>query len=253
MTSFEVTLFFVLCASSFSLQQPTFFKSTYKGLNRINPRAALSTSGEMLAVYYHDQTVAVVELGMNNELHNCELVEVYEPHEAIEVLKNLSSEVQPQQVSFQEMMKLMRQCDILDKMQGENSHTLSTIPKGNGDGINPLSLLSGIIPGTKWCGTGDIAENYHDLGEEASIDRCCRSHDLCPVKVRAQRMRYNLTNYSLYTKSHCNCDDLLYKCLKAASHPSGNVMGRIYFNLVKVPCIEDEGTKKRFTSVKMYY
>lgn len=30
--------------------------------------------------------------------------------------------------------------------------------------------------------------------------RCCRSHDLCPVKIRAQQTRYNLTNYSVYTK-----------------------------------------------------
>lgn len=25
--------------------------------------------------------------------------------------------------------------------------------------------------GTKWCGAGDIAENYHDLGRETQIDR----------------------------------------------------------------------------------
>lgn len=29
---------------------------------------------------------------------------------------------------------------------------------------NPLSLFSGVFPGTKWCGTGDIAKNFHDLG-----------------------------------------------------------------------------------------
>lgn len=29
---------------------------------------------------------------------------------------------------------------------------------------NPLSLFSGVFPGTKWCGTGDVAKSYHDLG-----------------------------------------------------------------------------------------
>lgn len=54
--------------------------------------------------------------------------------------------------------------------------------------------------GTKWCGTGDIAMNYHDLGRESNMDKCCRNHDLCPIKIRAYGNRYNLTNDSLYTK-----------------------------------------------------
>lgn len=54
--------------------------------------------------------------------------------------------------------------------------------------------------GTKWCGTGDIATTYHDLGSDKDSDKCCRTHDLCPVKIRAFKQRYNLTNNSLYTK-----------------------------------------------------
>lgn len=145
----------------------------------------------------HDQTVAVVDLGINNELHNCNLIEVYEQEEATEVLRNLSLTTVPQKVSFQEMTKLMQQCELLDEikdneMSGSMINTMSKSIHGMG---SVLSLLSGILPGTKWCGAGDIAENYHDLGQEAQIDRCCRSHDLCPVKVRAQQTRYNLTNF----------------------------------------------------------
>lgn len=33
-----------------------------------------------------------------------------------------------------------------------------------------------------------------------TMDKCCRAHDLCPVKVRGYSARYNLTNESLYTK-----------------------------------------------------
>lgn len=54
--------------------------------------------------------------------------------------------------------------------------------------------------GTKWCGTGDIASTYNDLGTETIMDRCCRTHDLCPVKIRAYQRRYKLHNNSLYTK-----------------------------------------------------
>jgi hypothetical protein len=42
---------------------------------------------------------------------------------------------------------------------------------------NPLSVLNGVFPGTKWCGTGDIAKSFHDIGAEKSTDRCCRGEE----------------------------------------------------------------------------
>ncbi|XP_043264352.1 uncharacterized protein LOC122404466 isoform X1 [Colletes gigas] len=256
-------LLLVLAISSISLQQPIFFANKFKGLHGVTLRTNMLDRGEITAVYYHDQTVAVVEIGTNNELHDCNLIEVYEPDEANEILRNLSSTTIPQSVSFKELTRLMLQCELLDKIQHNAlvTSTMGTLSRGNHVVSNSLSLLSGILPGTKWCGTGDIAENYHDLGHEVEIDRCCRTHDLCPVKVRAQRTRYNLTNYSLYTKSHCVCDEALYKCLKAANHPTANIMGHIYFNLVKVSCIEDVtgnertsiGPVRRFIPVKMNF
>lgn len=54
--------------------------------------------------------------------------------------------------------------------------------------------------GTKWCGSGDLATSFFDLGTEVKLDMCCRTHDLCPSKVRAHSTRYNITNESMYTK-----------------------------------------------------
>lgn len=91
------------------------------------------------------------------------------------------------------MLKLMQQCNQVDrnrevtkrKAQGfaalyeRNSeirddsdyNTQSDAPDPppdedeNNRGLgNPFSLFSGVFPGTKWCGTGDIARNFHDLG-----------------------------------------------------------------------------------------
>ncbi|KAJ2938014.1 hypothetical protein O0L34_g14466 [Tuta absoluta] len=104
--------------------------------------------------------------------------------------------------------------------------------------------------GTKWCGTGDIAGNYHDLGADRRLDRCCRTHDLCPTKVRAFSRRYNLTNNSLYSKSHCKCDDMLFECLKATNTSASHLMGHIYFNLVQVPCLEDAPNGRKFRDAK---
>ena len=90
------------------------------------------------------------------------------------------------------------------------------------------------------------------------MDKCCRAHDHCPVKVKAFSNSYGATNYHLYTKSHCACDDLFYKvrvnlhpqisfvkkikslqCLKtAAASGSGRAraIGNLFFNVLSLQC-----------------
>lgn len=75
MSSTGWILFLIVVISSNSVQQPTFFKNTFKGLNGIVPKTMFDRN-EIRAVYYYEQTVAVVDLGSNNELHNCNLIEV---------------------------------------------------------------------------------------------------------------------------------------------------------------------------------
>ncbi|CAD6208422.1 GSCOCG00003434001-RA-CDS [Cotesia congregata] len=227
-----------------SLSQPLLARSTYKGLRGVFlPSVKLRSADFKRAVYYHDQAVAVVDINENNEMLNCDIIEVYEPNEAGEVLGNLSISSHPTEIAFSQMTSLMYRCEMLDRIQRSQDKIKST-PKGaferaNMFGTHALNLFSGILPGTKWCGTGDIAENYHDLGSDTEIDQCCRTHDLCPVKIRAQQNRYNLTNYSLYSKSHCDCDNAFYQCLKNLDSPTASIMGKLYFNVVKVGCIED--------------
>jgi len=74
-----------------------------------------------------------------------------------------------------------RDSELKDDEQDENvqgdAPFVDKSPENENRGIlsgNPFSLLSGVFPGTKWCGTGDIAKNFHDLGEEKDMDRCCR-------------------------------------------------------------------------------
>uniref|UniRef100_A0A4Y0BJB1 Phospholipase A2 n=1 Tax=Anopheles funestus TaxID=62324 RepID=A0A4Y0BJB1_ANOFN len=246
-------------------------------------------------IYFHDQTVAVVELGPAKRLIGCELIEIYNDGDGVELLRNLSTINRPLEISFRDMIKLMEQCEQIDRLNERNSYRpvegsdsspiayriagperegaeeestnnsgsatsnnggfLAMIMKNRSSkrGIfysSSFSLLSGIIPGTKWCGTGDIAESYHDLGEDASMDRCCRTHDLCPMKVRAYQKRYNLSNNSIYTKSHCKCDDMLFECLKHTNTSAAQVMGSVYFNLVQVPCVEDTPAGPQFRKAR---
>lgn len=73
------------------------------------------------------------------------------------------------------MLNLMNQCDIVEKQNMKRNERRNAKPS-NDDGDdtskafqfknNPFSVFSGIIPGTKWCGTGDIAATYSDLGKQ---------------------------------------------------------------------------------------
>lgn len=113
-----------------------------------------------------------------------------EPEEAEEVSNNLTSYV-INKVELNEMLMHMKDCDDLDDDPSYNSsHSLN-------DGVSIFwgdlySLSYGIVPGmkemkekmicelnklefqftgTKWCGKGNIAESYHDLGEFRDLDR----------------------------------------------------------------------------------
>lgn len=90
-----------------------------------------------------------------------------------QLLKQLSQINRPLEIKFKEMLNLMSQCDIVDRQNRKRIESRS-VPKGevietadtkHQFKSNPFALFSGIIPGTKWCGTGDIAATYSDLGE----------------------------------------------------------------------------------------
>ncbi|XP_039961656.1 uncharacterized protein LOC120775514 [Bactrocera tryoni] len=262
---------------NFSLPQsfqgfPSFASFTQQYFESRNLRQMKTYSGKRLTndslimIYYHDSTIAVTELGPEKLLLSCELIEIYNESDGKTLLEGLSKYNRPLRITFEEMLKLMNQCERVDKLTYASRNRGKSIdvsasndsPANNGASNlaanifpkSPFSLLSGIIPGTKWCGTGDIAETYSDLGTEMDMDRCCRLHDLCPVKIRAYQNKYELMNDSLYTKSHCICDDMLYSCLKSANTSAAQVMGSIYFNLVQVPCLAGSNDKYRFRAAK---
>ncbi|EDS36384.1 secretory Phospholipase A2 [Culex quinquefasciatus] len=74
--------------------------------------------------------------------------------------------------------------------------------------------LGFIYPGTKWCGPGDIAANYSDVGRYADEDRCCREHDMCPNILLPGECRRGLCNRGTFTRSHCDCDARFRRCLQ---------------------------------------
>lgn len=94
-------------------------------------------------------------------------------------------------------------------------------------------------PGTLWCGAGNMADHYGQLGtlfygnnvliicvsvghvstgyynntdirgagEFADTDSCCRTHDHCPHVIHAFSSKYGYTNFKWHSICHCDCDN----------------------------------------------
>uniref|UniRef100_A0A8D8AQ64 Phospholipase A2 n=2 Tax=Culex pipiens TaxID=7175 RepID=A0A8D8AQ64_CULPI len=99
--------------------------------------------------------------------------------------------------------------------------------------------LGFIYPGTKWCGPGDIAANYSDVGRYADEDRCCREHDMCPNILLPGECRRGLCNRGTFTRSHCDCDARFRRCLQNLNTETSNTLGAVFFNVVQVTCFSE--------------
>jgi len=100
--------------------------------------------------------------------------------------------------------------------------------------------LSVIFPGTQWCGDGDRAKSYDDLGTFEKTDRCCRAHDKCPVSIGPKVKSNGLENTGLFTRSHCDCDDEFYSCLKKSQTLVSKKIGFTYFTVLGPQCFREE-------------
>uniref|UniRef100_A0A8D8YWW6 Phospholipase A2 n=2 Tax=Cacopsylla melanoneura TaxID=428564 RepID=A0A8D8YWW6_9HEMI len=93
-----------------------------------------------------------------------------------------------------------------------------------------------IFPGTKWCGAGDIAANYSDLGTAAETDKCCRDHDHCTEYILAKGTLHGLKNTAPYTRVHCTCDQKFYDCLRTSANngeQTSSMVGYMYFTMLE--------------------
>ncbi len=54
--------------------------------------------------------------------------------------------------------------------------------------------------GTKWCGDGNKARSYEDVGVLYKTDKCCRTHDKCPLYILSHETKYGLHNEAHFTR-----------------------------------------------------
>lgn len=104
-----------------------------------------------------------------------------------------------------------------------------------------VSMVNGIVPNTLWCGLGDRAANYSELGAEYKVDACCRAHDHCPIRLKPFAADYGLINWSMSTRSHCGCDLDFGECLTSVNSTLAGVIKTLYFRFVGLQCIDLAG------------
>ncbi|KAF6204763.1 hypothetical protein GE061_018925 [Apolygus lucorum] len=104
------------------------------------------------------------------------------------------------------------------------------------------NMIKFIFPGTKWCGSGSVAEDENDLGSHPETDSCCRDHDMCPDVIEAGGSKHGLSNHAPYTRLHCDCDDQFKKCLRNSTDDMkvSQVVGTLYFDLLRTKCYKLE-------------
>uniref|UniRef100_A0A8C3A024 phospholipase A2 n=1 Tax=Cyclopterus lumpus TaxID=8103 RepID=A0A8C3A024_CYCLU len=95
-----------------------------------------------------------------------------------------------------------------------------------------------IVPGTLWCGSGNKAPSYADLGVFADTDSCCREHDQCKHTILSFHSQFGVFNSNIFTMSHCDCDSKFHRCLAEADDRISEVVGYTFFNLLKMHCFE---------------
>ncbi|XP_063216562.1 uncharacterized protein LOC134527637 isoform X2 [Bacillus rossius redtenbacheri] len=93
------------------------------------------------------------------------------------------------------------------------------------------------VPGTRWCGKGQTAVKYTQLGGFDGADKCCRVHDTaCPFFISAFEEKYGLFNWRISTIMHCSCDERFRTCLKMCNTGAANLVGKLFFNIVQTKC-----------------
>ncbi len=149
------------------------------------------------------------ELGNNGELPE-EYRELLNFKTLKQMCKVLHREVKDQVKSYNREHHLNMERDIVSENDVDSEQVLPKDAVFEDRGKvwgkrNKRSMF--IYPGTNWCGNGNMATSYYDLGENIETDKCCRNHDHCTVTIEGFTNKFNYFNYRFHTLSHCECDD----------------------------------------------
>nr|WNB50471.1 group 3 secretory phospholipase A2 isoform x2 [Hemiscorpius lepturus] len=141
-------------------------------------------------------------------------------------------------VEKEEMSDLVNKCSdlLLNQLSSGVFHAI----KSPFDSVRKAFKSLLIFPGTKWCGAGNVADDYEDLGRAEDTDKCCRTHDHCNDTIPRLGTKYDLKNNGLYTKSSCACDLTFHSCLQEGENLASDLVGKVFFNVLRTQCFKKD-------------
>ncbi|XP_023335170.1 acidic phospholipase A2 PA4 isoform X2 [Eurytemora carolleeae] len=164
--------------------------------------------------------------------------------EKLQMFKQIGSDVKVVKLKLMDMLDLIKRCNFHPSAHKIQLEEKKDSQDENKQDFSPSSFFhsasSGIIPKTLWCGAGNIAKHFNHLGPDFQLDRCCRQHDFCPYDLP----RLSTRNPTPYTQCFCKCDELFYNCLKDVGSTSADDVGKMFFNIVKMRCVDFVQPKK---------
>ncbi|XP_074601901.1 uncharacterized protein LOC141855683 isoform X2 [Brevipalpus obovatus] len=207
-----------------------FYKFTSPSASTLSTNISNSTSYSDIHALLCEKTMVIVAFDNQKKLKYCEMFDLEKRRpEAYERVSSFRLKLTRTSLTY--VRSIIEWCESMEIE--EMSRRTSTDPNSMvpASALTISSFLHGIVPGTKWCGLGDIAKNYSDLGRIWQVDICCRIHDHCPLRLAGLSHGYGLMNYSFNTRSHCSCDEDFYKCLtNAETVPLATAIRNLYFS-----------------------
>ncbi|XP_042221934.1 group 3 secretory phospholipase A2-like isoform X1 [Homarus americanus] len=177
----------------------------------------------------------------SGQLHNVSFVHLDSESELPEYLRpithfrELRAQCKAHHRSVRKAVKAQRRLERAQHNQPQETHSRSRRAV-----LEHLRLF----PTTKWCGVGYSASVYGDLGGSSGADKCCRQHDLhCPYYISSFETKYGLMNWSIGTINHCGCDERFKACLKMSRTAAADMVGNVFFNVVKTRCFRFQKQK----------
>ncbi len=189
--------------------------------------------------FYAEETVVVLHTDRRGRMDDCHLMSIAGEDRVKEVLSNLTQYLPVNRFPVEALDRLINRCQQVGRSSVVREPPMKELSK---------LFTNIIVPGTKWCGKGDVAESYEDLGPSSETDKCCRAHDHCPLSIEAMRSNHKLFNFSLKTKLLCVCEEELRKCLARQNSTVSKYVAHLYFHFFQSSqCITEDsssGTEK---------